>query len=499
MFNPSTQANRAITMQRPHGGAPQSSGQHMSMTQTGPRRSVFDAGQMNPMGRNPRMQAPVNGQIISLQTPSTTKRKGINSMVLDGNSKRPKLDIGGNNAQEIAALRRIGMANSPNVPVLDDANPRIQSIQSTGANGLPMASGMMGFRNPLPMNVNYSRNAGGEAVIYQGLRQPLPSVATMSPSFASSLSNTAREKGFIAPNLPSARVVGANQNPADLFAAAARSLEKNTKSGSPNARITHTVRLAETAAAYAAFAQEKMIIVVPVVTDDGATVFNARLAQFMIGEVDIEFLAFNLAVANYMLALSQLFPMSRDQVTTPDMVIDSFRYGGIVAAEEGPTQSQYVNKVDAHIHRNLVFTTQGEADVFNYWGAVHYGQAVGLIVKGVALKNVFAHHYLDVGTYNIDAMNPAAVRKLAADALSNNPVQLVPWYDKTGMATEPSTAELEYVDDLGEIRLGRWIPVGTVMQLFDNVGDAAHIARSWTSVAATVQSGLIRILVDTTR
>lgn len=499
MFNPSQLSNRAITMKRPGrpaGVLPQT---HMTLAQNGPRRSVFDPGATNPIGGGGRgVRLPPNGPVMSMQTPSTTKRKGINSIVLDGNSKRPKVELGGNNPRELAQLRQMGLANSPNVPVLDDANPRIQQLQLGGAQQLPMASGMPGFRNPLPMNVNYSRNEGGEQVVYQGLRQPLPSVATMAPSFASSLSNTASNATFVTPNQPSART-GQVQNPTALFADAARRLEKNTKSGTPNARITYTVRLAEAAAAYAAFAQEKMILITPVMTDDDSTTFNARMSELMLGQIDIEYVAFNLAIANYMLALSQLYPTSRDQIITPDQVIDSFRYSGIVASEEGPTQSQYTNKADAHIHRNIVFTIQGEADVFNYWGAVHYGQKVGLIVKGVALKNVFAHHYLDVGTYNIDAMNPAAVRKLKADALSNNPVQFVPWYDKTGMAPEPSAAELEYVDDFGELRLGRWIPVGTVIQLFDVVADEAHIARSWTSVAATVQSGMIRVLVDTTR
>ena len=89
------------------------------------------------------------------------------------------------------------------------------------------------------------------------------------------------------------------------------------------------------------------------------------------------------------------------------------------------------------------------------------------------------------------------MRKVDKSALSNVPIQYVPWHDENGMSDEPDLGELEYRDDFGICRMGTFIRVGTVIQVYDEVANEAFISRAPFSVAATVKSGLLRILVTT--
>lgn len=496
-YNPSSQTVRSATLApigRKTNQAPQNN--RVSVGASEPRRSRFDAGRLGPIGPEPRLPAATSSVTISMQTPSITKRRGIDSIVTGGNSKRQKVDLGGNNARELAALRQTQLGRTSRTPSFNDTEPRLNGM-FRGPQGMPVAANMPGFRNPLPMNSNYSRTVGPENIIFEGLRQPLPSVTNMSPATGpSGLSGTSTTNQFMQRSNGLARI-GSGPSAIDLFNQAAGEMEKKTKSGSPNARITYTHTLNEMAAAYAGVTQEKTIWILPIVFEEGGMGVDGNRGDLFHWGVDVEHAGYSLAIANYILAVSQPFPASFAEVMTPQMILTNFRFAGIVAAEEGATKSQYVDKPDAHIHRNIVFTVQGEADVFNYWGDAKYGQRVGLIVKGVPLKNIFAHHYLDVGSYNIDAVEPAAIRALNKTALSNNPLQFVPWFDDEGMANEPSPGELEYVDDYGVMHLGVYIPVGTVIQVFGEVANKIHIERAWVSAAATVSAGMIRILVDT--
>lgn len=480
--------------------APQNN--RVSVGPSEPRRSIFDRGQTSAIGPGFAIPLPATGSTMVMNTPSTIKRNGVDSIVTQGNSKRNKVDLGGNTAQELALLRATQLGRTPVRPVFNDAEPRINgAFGRTPGEGLPVMAGMPGFRNPLPMNVDYSRTTGSENIIFEGLRQPPPSVANMSPAFgagSAGLRGTSTTSQFMqVPSAVAPTAGGSGPNPATLFNEAAADIEKKTKSGSPNARITYTHTLNEVAAAYAAATQEKTIWIIPIVFEEGGQGWNGQSGQLYNFGIDVQHAGYNLAIANYMIALSQKYPDSPADVITPDHLLTNFRYGGIVAAEEGATKSQYISKDDAHIHRNIVFTVQGEANVYNYWGDVKYGQKVGLVLKGVALKNIFAHHYLDAGSYNIDATDPTSIRVINQQALSNNPLQFVPWYDEEGMADEPDPSMLEYIDDYGTVRQGVYIPVGTVLQVFGEVANKSYTDRSWASAAATYKSGMIRILVNT--
>jgi len=499
--NPSGTTVRTVSMApigRRTTQAPQNN--RVSVGASEPRRSIFDQGRTAPIGQGFAIPIPAAGQTISMFTPSITKRNGVDSIVTQGNSKKAKVNLGGNSAQELAMMRASQLGRTPVRPVFNDSEPRINGQFGRTNEGLPLMPNMPAFNNPLPMNVNSSRTTGGENIILQGLRQPLPSVATMSPAFGVSrgLSGTGTTGQFMqVPSAVAPTAGGSGPNPADLFNAAAADIEKKTKSGSPNARVTYTHTLNEVAAAYAGATQEKTIWILPIVIEEGGQGWSNEHSSLYNFSVDVEHAGYQLAIANYLIALSQLFPKSRAEEITPEIILSNFRFGGIVAAEEGPTKSQYVDKQDAHIHRNIVFTVQGEANVFNYWGDVAYGQTVGLIVKGVPLKNIFAHHYLDVGSYNIDPSDPTQVREINQRALSNNPLQFVPWHSDNGMIDEPSTAELEYVDNFQRVRQGVFIKIGTVIQVFGEVANDAYIKRAWASSAATYKTGMLRILVDT--
>jgi hypothetical protein len=464
-----------------------------------PRRSIFDAGRTAAVGAGFTIPNPSTGPTMMMMTPSTTKRKGYDSIVTGGASKRAQVDLGGNSPAVDAALRASQLGRTPVRPVFNDSEPRINGAFGRTNEGVPVMPNMPAFRNPLPMGVDYSRTTGPENIIFSGLRQPLPSVATMSPAFGVSrgLSGTGTTGQFMQVPSAVAPAGGSAPNPVDLFNRAAGDIEKKTKSGSPNARITYTHTLNEIAAAYAGVTQEKTIWIIPIVFEEGGMGYNANRGDLFHFGVDIQHSGYNLAIANYMLALSQVYPNSHADVITPQHVLTNFRVGGVVAAEEGPTKSQYVDKQDSHIHRNIVFTVQGEANIYNYWGDVKYGQRIGLILKGVALKNIFAHHYLDVGSYNIDAADPTSIRALNQQALSNNPLQFVPWFDDEGMSSRPDPSQLEYLDDYGIVRMGIFIPIGTVLQVFGEVANQCYISRAWTSAAATYKSGLLRILVNT--
>jgi hypothetical protein len=495
-MNPSSQTVRGVTL-APIGRKTTQAPQNRSrVAASEPRRSIMDPGRLAPIGRQPTLEAATGSVTISMQTPSITKRNGYDSIVTQGNSKRAKVDLGGNNAIERAALRASQLGRDPRVPVFDDSQPRLNQMYR-GPSGLPVAGNMPGFRNPLPMGVNYSRTVGPENIIFEGLRQPLPSVATMSPATGpSGLAGTSTTNQFMQRSDGVARL-GSNPVPAELFNVAAGDIEKKTKSGSPNARVTYTHKLNEMAAAYAGVGQEKTVWVIPIVFEEGGMGADIGTSSLFHWGVDIEHAGYNLSIANYMLAISQSFPKNFAEVMTAQMILTNFRLGGVVAAEEGATKTQYVDKADSNIHRNIVFTVQGPANVFNYWGDVKYQSTVGFIVKGVPLKNIFAHHYLDAGSYNIDAVEPAAIRALNKTALSNNPLQFVPWFDSEGMSDRPGLEELEYVDDYGCIRLGIFIPIGTVMQVYGEVANQDHIDRAWVSAAAAVSSGMLQILVNT--
>ena len=498
-MNPSSTTVRTVSM-APIGtrrvGAPQ---RHIAAGASEPRRSIFDAGRTAAVGPGYLIPNPATGGTTMMMTPSITKRNGVDSIVTGGNSKRQKLDIGGNSAAELAALRGTQLGRTPVRPVFNDSEPRINGAFGRTNEGVPVMPNMPAFRNPLPMGVDYSRTTGSENIIFRGLRQPLPSVTNMTPAFGGSrgLSGTSTTSQFMQVPSAVAPAGGSGPNPVDLFNQAAGDIEKKTKSGSPNARITYTHTLNEIAAAYAGVTQEKTLWIIPIVFEEGGSGYNANRGDLFHFGVDVEHSGYNLAIANYMLAISQVYPNSHAEVITPQHVLTNFRFGGVVASEEGPTKSQYVDKQDAHIHRNIVFTVQGEANVYNYWGDVKYGQRIGLILKGVALKNIFAHHYLDVGSYNIDAADPTSIRAINQQALSNVPLQFVPWYDDEGMMSRPDPSQLEYLDDYGIVRMGIFIPIGTVLQVFGEVANQAYISRSWTSAAATYKSGMLRILVNT--
>jgi hypothetical protein len=500
-MNPSPIVPRAITMApigRKQTQAPQ---RRMAIGASQPRRTVLNADQTASIGTGYAIPVPQSGARISMPSgPSITKRKGVDSMVLQGASKRQQVDLGGSSPAEYAALRATQLGRTSTTPRFNDSEPRFFQ-QGRGNQGLPVANNLPPFTNPLPMNVNYSRTVGAERIIFQGMESslPMPSVATMSPAFGVSrgLAGTSTTSQFMNVDSGGTPRGGSGPDIVAQFNAAAGNIEKKTKTGSPNARTTYTHTLNEMAAAYAAVAQEKMIWIVPILIEDGAMTFDGKSGQLQSWGVDIQHAGHNLAVANYMLALSQPFPRKIAEIQKVENVLSQFRYAGVVASEEGATKSQYVDKEDAHIHRNIVMTLQGEVDVYNYWGDVKYGQSVGLIVKGVPLKDIFAHHYINAGTFNIDAVEPAAVRKVDTSALSNNPIQYVPWFDEVGMSEEPDISELEYGDDFGIVRTGVFIRVGTVIQVYDEVANEAYISRAPYSVAATVKTGLLRILVTT--
>jgi hypothetical protein len=478
--------------------APQRS---MTIGASEPRRTVLNADRTAAIGTGYAIPVPQSGARIAMPSgPSITKRNGVDSIVLQGNSKRQKVDLGGNSPQELAALRATQLGRTSTTPRFNDSEPSFFQM-GRGNQGLPVANNLPPFTNPLPMNVNYARTAGAERIIFQGMQSsmPFPSVATMAPAFGVSrgLAGTSTTSQFMNIDSGAAPRGGSAPDIVSQFNTAAANIEKKTKTGSPNARTTYTHTLTEMAAAYAAVAQEKMIWVVPILIEDGAMTFDGRSGQLKSWDVDTQHAGHNLAVANYMLALAQQFPRKISEIRTVEQILANFRYAGVVASEEGPTKSQYVDKADAHIHRNIVMTIQGEVDVYNYWGDVKYGQTVGLIVKGVPLKDVFAHHYINAGTYNIDAVEPAAVRKIDTSALSNVPIQYVPWFDENGMSDEPDLKDLKYGDDYGICRTGPFIRVGTVIQVYDEVANEAYISRAPFSVAATVKTGLLRVLVTT--
>jgi hypothetical protein len=416
--------------------------------------------------------------------------------------------IGGNTAADNGRLNSLAIGSNLRPPRFGTGAPMLNSWSRDDATGLPVAGGFPGLQDFAVRGQTFANRTSVELNGFPE-RKPdyfdsynpsgeRPATATRgSDSTGLFIDQTASDasNGTVRTTYNPFRAY-----PYDEAAAKVSTSTKDTFGANPIAKFT--VTLTNESAAFAATEQfgSAMFMSLDFAptktarTNLGSNTFGTQrpLPQHSV---------YSLPIVNFLLHCSQAMPDTIDDVTSVERVMASFGFVGFAISESGANKTRYAMAEDRTKTRNVVLQFAGETKMNNVVGKIGYGHWFGFRVMGTPVDEIYALNSEETPSYNINADEPNQIQGCVAKngkQLTRNPIQFLPWFDRTKNNRFPRMEELTYFDDFGLRRIGKYIEVGFITDEYQS-RDQSIISRTPYSANAALNSGALRVNIRMTR
>jgi hypothetical protein len=475
---------------------------------------VFTRGGSSLIGNGrPLSGVPPSGAALRITSRQNYNNVPVRFDATGGNysDQRNRIALGGNTGRDNGVLNNLLATARGGPPVFGQGSPMLDSWSRDAATGLPVADGFPGLQD---FAIRGQDPANRTTVEWKGFPDQKPSYFdSYNPSTERASVGTRGSEGtglFIDQTASDASngTVRTTYNPFkaypyDQAAAKVSSSTKDTFGANPIAKFTVTLTNEAAALSDTELFGSMMWMALDLAPPPVQRV-NAGSNTFGTHRPLPTHAVYPLATMNFLLKCSQLWPDNFDAVPSPEKAMSSFGFVGFAIAETGATKTRFLQREGRNRTRNVVLQFSGETKMNNVVGKARdaYGKWVGFIVKGVNDSEIYAMNSEQTPSYNINAAEPNSIQTCVPrdprKQLSQNPIQFIPWMDRTRNNRFPRLEELTYYDDFGCRRFGKYVEVGFITDEYQS-RDQAIISRTPFSANAALNSGALRINIRMTR